>query len=141
MLPNRRICPICLTSFERPRKRSDAQWARRKFCSVKCRHESLKRPLSVRLWAKVDKSGDCWIWTGCRIRHGYGRISGPGRKPLLAHRVAYELTYGPIPDGLELDHLCRNPSCVRPDHLEPVTHLENVRRGDKGKNIKAKAVA
>jgi hypothetical protein len=71
----------------------------------------------------------CWLWTGARFRKGYGNfgIDGHNRS---AHRVAYELYIGPIPEGLDLDHLCRVPSCVNPDHLEPVTRRENIRRGD-----------
>ncbi len=87
--------------------------------------------LAARLWsgALADDSG-CWIWQ--RVRHaGYGRISFNG-KSLLTHRVAYELVKGPIPPGLEIDHLCRVPSCINPDHLEAVTHRENIWRGLKG---------
>jgi hypothetical protein len=81
-------------------------------------------------WAKVDKSGDCWLWTASRDSHGYGHI-GYQRRNWLAHRLSYELVVGPIPDGLSLDHLCRNPPCVRPAHLEPVTHAENLARGSR----------
>ena len=89
------------------------------------------RPVADRLWAKVDKTGECWIWTAMTAKNGYGkfRLSKPVRRMALAHRVAYELEVGPIPEGLQLDHLCRNRSCVRPDHLEPVTIGENLRRG------------
>ena len=80
-----------------------------------------------RFWSKVDASGDCWEWTACR-RNGYGRV-GWDASIRQAHRVAYELLVGPIPPGLQLDHLCRNPGCVNPDHLEPVTMQENIRRG------------
>lgn len=80
----------------------------------------------------VDKSGDCWVWTGSKRRRGYGRINIEG-KSVVAHRFAYELLVGPIPDGLHLDHLCRNTSCVNPDHLEPVPCGENIRRGLTGK--------
>lgn len=69
----------------------------------------------------------CCLWTGPVDTHGYGRHGKP-----VAHRVIYELIVGPIPDGLELDHLCRVPRCVNPHHLEPVTHAENVRRGMAG---------
>ena len=80
-------------------------------------------------FAHVTIGDGCWEWTGYRKPQGYGQY-GNGRdgSPVKAHRFAYELLVGPIPDGLELDHLCRNPSCVRPDHLEPVTHRENMLR-------------
>jgi len=73
---------------------------------------------------RIDASGDCWEWTGNHDINGYGRLSYK-----LAHRLVYEALCGPVPKGLELDHLCRNPGCVNPDHLEPVTHAENMRRG------------
>lgn len=81
-----------------------------------------------RFWSKVDTSGDCWPWLGSKNPLGYGKfwLDGSLRK---AHRVAYEWCVGPIPDGLHIDHLCRNPSCVNPAHLEAVTHRENVLRG------------
>jgi hypothetical protein len=84
--------------------------------------------IKVRFWSKVDQGEDCWRWTAC-TSNGYGRFSVK-RQPVLAHRFAYELLVGPIPEGLELDHLCRNRWCVNPDHLEPVTHDENVRRAN-----------
>lgn len=70
----------------------------------------------------------CWAWQRSKSEMGYGTaVIGSRRYP--AHRVMYERLRGPIPDGLELDHLCRSPSCVNPDHMEAVTHTENVRRG------------
>ena len=92
----------------------------------------IRKPLLERLLSRVERRSDgCWQWTGATDGHGYGRISlgrrGDGHAK--AHRVAYEFYVGPIPDGLTIDHLCRNPSCVNPDHLEPVTHRENVLRG------------
>lgn len=88
-----------------------------------------------RFWTKVKlvkQGGACWEWIGTTDRNGYGHIwGGPGKGPLAAHRVAYELLVGPIPDGLCLDHLCRNTSCVNPQHLEPVTYAENYLRGKK----------
>ena len=92
--------------------------------------------LEERLLSKVEvvtESG-CWIWMGGLHSDGYGAISvnGKGRK---AHDVAYEMFIGPVPDGLELDHTCRVRCCCNPHHLEPVTHLENVRRGIAGWNF------
>ncbi len=84
-----------------------------------------------RFWAKVDKTETCWLWTGSLNQQGYGQVAVrvAGRQTSArAHRFAHELLVGPIPDGLELDHLCRVRNCVNPAHLEPVTHAENLRR-------------
>ena len=70
----------------------------------------------------------CVVWVGSTNSRGYGLIS-IGGKVELAHRVAYEAAYGPIPDGMVIDHLCRVRNCVKPEHLEAVTQGENVRRG------------
>ena len=82
--------------------------------------------IEARFWQKVDKSGDCWEWIGA-VSSGYGHFQTDGGTT-TAHRVAYQLLVGPIPDGLHVDHLCRNTLCVNPDHLEPVTQAENNRR-------------
>jgi len=81
----------------------------------------------ARFWSKVDAEGDCWEWTGARSDKGYGHMRRADTI-VAAHRFAWELLVGPIPDGLEIDHLCRKRKCVNPDHLEPVTHSENMRR-------------
>jgi len=81
---------------------------------------------------KVDKAGDCWLWIAYIRRDGYGYFWVDG-KMVYSHRFAYEHYVGPIPAGLQLDHLCRVRNCVRPSHLEPVTQQENVRRGEVGK--------
>lgn len=73
-------------------------------------------------------SDECWLWTGSLDRHGYGRGYYKGKTTRLMHRAMYDLVVGPIPPGLELDHLCRTPRCVNPAHLEPVTPEENARR-------------
>ncbi len=97
-----------------------------------CKHRPRRRPVRERLMEKVDvaESG-CWMWTGAAIPLGYGQIHVDG-KTAFAHRVSYELHVGPIPEGMPLDHLCRTPACVNPEHLEPVTHAENGRRGIQG---------
>lgn len=85
-----------------------------------------------RFWSHVTKTPDCWLWGG-QSRNGYGLFSWTVEKYRTtstgAHRYAYEALKGPIPEGLVLDHLCRVPLCVNPDHLEPVTLGENVLRG------------
>jgi hypothetical protein len=84
-----------------------------------------------RFWAKVQKSDGCWLWIGRLDRSGYGvaydhRGKWNSRHSALAHRMAYELSVGPIQAGLTLDHLCRTRACVRPDHLRPCTQGENL---------------
>ena len=92
------------------------------------RHRS-KMTVDERFWDKVDKTDPdgCWRWLGFLSSKGYGAFS-ERRVTTPAHRWAYERVVGPIPAGLQVDHLCRKPSCVNPDHLEPVTNRENLRR-------------
>jgi len=87
------------------------------------------RPVAERFWEKVDKTETCWLWTAGKSAAGYGAFWPQWRTHVPAHRWAYEALVGPIPDELEVDHLCRVPSCVNPSHLEPVTHRENILRG------------
>lgn len=84
------------------------------------------------LAGKILVDDGCWEWAGAHTSEGYasGSIGGKWVSP---HRASYEALVGPIPEGLELDHLCRNRGCVRPNHLEPVTHAENIRRGQRGR--------
>ena len=91
-----------------------------------------RRRADAMFWSRIDKSGDCWVWTGPKDRDGYGRSHRlvDGRlKHAGVHRWMYQQEVGPVPAGMELDHLCRNRACVRPSHLEPVTHRENNLRG------------
>lgn len=90
-----------------------------------------------RLMSKINKNGPiikphlgpCWTWKASFTHNGYGRFKYQG-KTVLAHRYSYTVLKGPIPEGLTLDHICRNTACVNPDHLEPVTMKVNVLRGD-----------
>ncbi len=126
--PNKRLCVVdgcskpqhargwCLTHYE--------QWRRNS--------TDLRGPLPavLRFWSSVqEEPGDngCWIWMAGKVK-GYA-LFHMGKQHVLGHRWAWEQENGPIPDGVELDHLCRVPACVRPSHLEPVTHQENVIRG------------
>lgn len=79
--------------------------------------------------SRVDRSGECWLWTGAKTTRGYGNV-GWHRRVCRVHRLVYEYMIGPIPEGYELDHLCRVHACCNPEHLEAVTHRENVMRGE-----------
>ena len=112
------------------------------YCSKKCAYANAhKRDMAERFWEKVDKNGPipenrpelgpCWTWTASLfIKTGYGQFNVTSGHPTTAHRVAWELTKGPILEGLHLDHLCRNRACVNPSHTEPVTCQVNILRGE-----------
>lgn len=124
-------CEECGTLF-RPRDSGS------RYCSRPCLWKNnfvppRKKPTweqhVVRFWKNVNKNPDgCWEWLGVLDRHNYGQFSRDGLRR-QAHIIAYELIIGEVPKGLELDHLCRNPKCVNPKHLEAVTHRENILRG------------
>ncbi len=82
-----------------------------------------------RFWAKVNKTDGCWLWTGSLTNKGYGSFSYKGHT-VQSHRYAHELLVGLVPEGLEVDHLCRNRACMNPAHLEAVTHRVNLLRGN-----------
>lgn len=88
-----------------------------------------RRDLAERFWEKVERGNpdECWLWTGV-VHATYGRFWLDGNANIGAHRMAYKLMVGPIPEGLHLDHLCKVRLCCNPAHLEPVTQAENNRR-------------
>ena len=98
-----------------------------------------------RFWAKVDKSGDCWLWTAGRAggnsgEYGSFRINNPRRK-VYAHRFSYELSHGPIPDGMLVLHDCDTPLCINPDHLRVGTTADNIQdKVKRGRASKPNAV-
>ncbi len=85
----------------------------------------------LKLW--LGHTSECWVWLLAHNRKGYGLIADGSGGCTLAHRVYYEKQNGPIPDGLQIDHLCCVPTCVNPGHLEAVTPAQNVQRGRKAK--------
>jgi HNH endonuclease len=93
--------------------------------------EAWSAVMEDRFWSKVNFGGwlDCWLWNGATSQNGYGQFWLNGRQS-GAHRVAYSMLVGPIPDGLVIDHLCRVRQCVNPVHLDPTTQRENVLRGE-----------
>jgi hypothetical protein len=88
-----------------------------------------------RFWLKVDKTETCWIWRAALNDHGYGIFRRSNHTNIRSHRWAWEQVNGLVPNGLELDHLCRNRACCNPSHLEAVTHLTNSSRSQPGGRV------
>ena len=125
-------CPFCARDMRMDSPRCRACSARANLIAYNSRPLP---PARDRFWQKVSIRGvnDCWEYSGYRDKWGYGHFS-IRKKPILAHRFAYEDVRGPIARDFPLDHLCRNTSCVNPNHLEVVTNQENCRRGLGGQN-------
>ncbi len=102
---------------------------RGKFCSNSCTRRSVRQPDEIRY--AINKFG-CWIWKGWVDNKGYGRTT-MGEKSISAHQYLYEKLVGRAPEGLEMDHVCRNTACCNPAHMKLVTHHENVLRGARSK--------
>lgn len=120
-------CPECSGQFMVRQSRIE-KTQRDICCSRECECRRRTRPMADRFWEKVQRTKSCWLWMGSVNRAGYGQIND-GRRPQLAHRVAWELTFGPIPDGLCALHDCPdgdNPRCVNPEHLFIGTQLDNI---------------
>jgi hypothetical protein len=118
------VCLACGTTFF-PWTTHPGQ----KFCTKRCYHAGRTRDVAERFWSLVDRSGECWLWVGSKGTGGYGHFFPSEGKLARAHRFAWELTHGPVPDGLCVLHDCPggdNPACVRPEHLYLGTQQVNV---------------
>jgi hypothetical protein len=116
--------------------RCDACFAAVSKAVTQFRGRMIKGSTEDRFWAKVDKTETCWNWTGSTTNGGYGMFK-MGASPKVAHRISYTYANGEIPDGMTIDHMCHNRSCVNPDHLRIATTKENGenRKGASGGNI------
>lgn len=109
---NRGLCPTHYTRF---RRHGDPNKV------MVVRHAGTD---AERFWAKVERGEGCWLWSASKS-NGYGLFMTYDRRKNMAHRLAYELTIGPIPDGHQIDHICHNRACVNPDHLRLATNKQN----------------
>lgn len=134
----KKSCAECGKEFEG----TLSQLSKKTFCSYSCslKFRRREKPMAEKIMSKIRKVDgcSCWFWTGF-LRGGYGRMKDETGRLTEAHRVSYECFVGKIPEGLVLDHLCRNRDCVNPEHLEPVTTKENIRRGNTGKGQRSEA--
>lgn len=123
-MTRRLVCPHCPKTFN--------------FGSAYLRHLVTHEPdwIERRFFEKVHMTSGCWVWTGGLDTKGYSHMLVHDRKWVSGHVISYTNIVGPIPEGMELDHLCRNPRCVRPDHLEPVTHRVNTQRAHDATRMK-----
>jgi hypothetical protein len=116
--------------------------SRQTYCSNPCRWASQVVDVHVRFQAKVVAGpNDCLDWIGARTSDGYGSFNAGQGRSAKAHTLAYAWRFGDVPEGLELDHLCRRRQCVNPEHLEPVAHRVNILRGESPPSIAAARTA
>ena len=129
------VCGECCAEYYvPPSHRSKSSYCSRA-CRAKAQSKWQSRDLSERFWEKVDKTGTCWLWTGAKLRTGYGSIR-IDHKALRAHRVAYELSVAPIPEGVLILHSCDTPLCVNPAHLRLGDKRENTQDAiDRGQHV------
>ena len=123
-----RTCTICGL---RPAEKTGMIYKGKQYFTRKCYRCRVAKPgrrsMEERFWEKVEKTDNCWNWLGGKDKHGYGRIGLTASRNKEAHRYSWELHFGKIQDGRQINHHCDNPSCVRPDHLYAGTHADNMR--------------
>jgi hypothetical protein len=135
-------CETCGEPFERHGKDSARQWSDRAYCSLQCSNDGKKdKPPHLRFWENtgVNDGNRCWDWHGTKDEKGYGRISWR-TQTIKAHRVAYEMRYGPIPDGFVICHTCDNPNCVNPNHLFADTQKANMQDASRKGRLNPKSL-
>ena len=120
------VCGECGGEYYVPPSHRDKSSYCSRPCRAKAQSKWQEKDLATRFWEKVNKTDTCWLWTGAKLRTGYGSIR-IDQKSVRAHRVAYELVVGPIPDGLLILHSCDTPLCVNPAHLRIGGKQENTK--------------